>query len=166
MVLQIYGTAQPQLVLILYFYSRVQLQAILRWHNSQDLSLKRETGFYQSTIVQHPQHLAVTVTTDHLDIQGHGDTVTISRHEHRHAKCQKPWGPFKNYVILLGGGGEVTKRLHKITMGMGGYTKRLHWITRVKLAQPQHRQSIKENPDNTNEYQFFELKFKQKNFLL
>ena len=38
-------------------------------------------------------------------------------------------GPFKNYVILLGGGGEVTKRLHKITMGEGGYTKRLHWIT-------------------------------------
>ena len=46
-------------------------------------------------------------------------------------------GPFKNYVILLGGGGEGTKRLHKITRGSGGYTKRLHWITRgVKLAQP------------------------------
>ena len=26
-------------------------------------------------------------------------------------------GPSKNYVILLGGGGEVTKRLHKITSG-------------------------------------------------
>ena len=38
-------------------------------------------------------------------------------------------GPLKNYVILLGGGGEVTKRLHKITRGEGGYTKRLHWIT-------------------------------------
>ena len=37
--------------------------------------------------------------------------------------------PLKNYVILLGGGGEVTKRLHKIIRGRGGYTKRLHLIT-------------------------------------
>ena len=29
-------------------------------------------------------------------------------------------GPFKNYVILLGGGGEVTKILHRITGGRGG----------------------------------------------
>ena len=29
-------------------------------------------------------------------------------------------GPFKNYVILLGGGGQVTKILHKITRGEGG----------------------------------------------
>ena len=28
--------------------------------------------------------------------------------------------PFKNYVILIGGWGEVTKRLHKITKGRGG----------------------------------------------
>ena len=26
-------------------------------------------------------------------------------------------GPLNNYVILLGGGGEVTQRLHKITRG-------------------------------------------------
>ena len=34
-------------------------------------------------------------------------------------------GPFKNYVILLGGGGEVTKRLHKITMGGGGVHQKI-----------------------------------------
>ena len=39
-------------------------------------------------------------------------------------------GPLKIYVILLGGGGEVTKRLQKITRGKEGYAKRLHWITR------------------------------------
>ena len=32
----------------------------------------------------------------------------------------------------------------------------------VKLAQPYHRQSIKESPDNTDENDFFELKFKKK----
>ena len=34
-------------------------------------------------------------------------------------------GPFKNYVILLGGGGEVTKRLHKITRGGGGVYQKI-----------------------------------------
>ena len=33
--------------------------------------------------------------------------------------------PFKNYVILLGGGGEVTKRLHKITRGEGGIHQKI-----------------------------------------
>ena len=42
-------------------------------------------------------------------------------------------GQFKNYVIILGGGGEVAKRLHKITRGRGKYTKRLHWITRGRV---------------------------------
>ena len=32
-------------------------------------------------------------------------------------------GPLKNYVILLGGGLEVTKRLHKITRGRGDSSK-------------------------------------------
>ena len=34
-------------------------------------------------------------------------------------------GPLKNYVILLGGGGEVTKRLHKITRGEGGIHQKI-----------------------------------------
>ena len=34
-------------------------------------------------------------------------------------------GPFKNYVILLGGGGEVTIRLHKITMGGEGVHQKI-----------------------------------------
>ena len=34
-------------------------------------------------------------------------------------------GPFKNYVILLGGGGEVTKRLHKITRGEEGIHQKI-----------------------------------------
>ena len=29
-------------------------------------------------------------------------------------------GPLTNYVILLGGGGDVTKRFYKITRGEGG----------------------------------------------
>ena len=34
-------------------------------------------------------------------------------------------GPLKNYVILLGEGGEVTKRLHKITRGEGGIHQKI-----------------------------------------
>ena len=58
-------------------------------------------------------------------------------------------GPFKNYVILLGDGGGH----QKITLDYKGA---------VNLVEPQHGQSIKENPDFTDENQFFEPKFKQK----
>ena len=34
-------------------------------------------------------------------------------------------GPFESYIILLGGGGKVTKRLHKITKGEGGIHQRI-----------------------------------------
>ena len=36
-----------------------------------------------------------------------------------------PERPLKNYVILLGGGGEVTKRIHKITRGGGGVHQKI-----------------------------------------
>ena len=37
----------------------------------------------------------------------------------------QPKGPLKNYVILLGVGGEVTKQLHKITRGEGGIHQKI-----------------------------------------
>ena len=48
--------------------------------------------------------------------------------------------PFKTYIILLGGGGEVTKRLHKITSREGGIHKKITLDYDggggVKLAKP------------------------------
>ena len=43
--------------------------------------------------------------------------------EDEYQSCYK--GPLKNYVILLGGGGEVTKRLHKITRGEDGMHQKI-----------------------------------------
>ena len=43
-------------------------------------------------------------------------------------------GPLKYYVILFGGWGEGTNRLHKITRGGGGgLTKILHWLTKGRV---------------------------------
>ena len=55
-----------------------------------------------------------------MDVDG-GFTPLLDKkgddHDHPIDEYSTDKGPFKNYVILLWGEGDVTKRLHKITRG-------------------------------------------------
>ena len=71
-------------------------------------------------------------------------------------------GTIKKLRNLLKGRGKVTKRSHKITRGKEeGIHQKITLDYKgggVNLVQPWHRQSIKENPDFTDENQFFGAK--------